>query len=414
VVELVPTTNISEKLYLCFLLKNQRFVNTEPNDIDNLINISIKPPQHYSPINFHLNPLIDKIQKKIFYKSGIDSVIIFIKPIAISEVDFTGYSTIPSSLFALYPVKNYNIIEMPKKEGFYGNILEGFTREKYSMSDFSSDIVSLKNNVNNIKLPSTSDNKNIPSDKPPGRGSRATAYTTYEDMTALDTEIIKAFENNLVTCTPVDDNDVSIVQDNTATYLMSSAKNNAIAQNVMKSTFLLTMTCLAISVTGSPFLFYYTVSKHITDGKVLTVSTIFVFCIFAILAISLISDALTIEDDEIHTGEAGGLLAILLFLSAFAVALSRALWSNTAPNFENIDSASDIKIIFSMFLTSFFDYKVIFIIIALMVACIIVMVPVIETGEYSDHMKTLIYGIGIPYSFIIITWGTILSQFGQF
>ena len=34
VVELIPTTNVSEKLYLCFLLKNTRYTYSEKNDVD--------------------------------------------------------------------------------------------------------------------------------------------------------------------------------------------------------------------------------------------------------------------------------------------------------------------------------------------------------------------------------------------
>ena len=81
IVELVPTVNTSEKLFLCFLLSNVRYVNREQNDVDKLISNSIKPPVHYETMNFNLQNLVEKDQKKIIYKSGIDTVVVFLSPI---------------------------------------------------------------------------------------------------------------------------------------------------------------------------------------------------------------------------------------------------------------------------------------------------------------------------------------------
>lgn len=126
VIELTPVTNNASKLYICFLLKNTRYTNTPPNEIDEIISNSIKPPTRYSTMNFTLNNLIEKNQKRILYKSGIDTVIIYTKPIPISEIDFSGYNEIPDYLFAKYPVGGkYKILPTNTLEGFSEIIREG-------------------------------------------------------------------------------------------------------------------------------------------------------------------------------------------------------------------------------------------------------------------------------------------------
>jgi hypothetical protein len=144
VIKLVPTVKTSETLYLCFLLTNTRYIYREPNDIDKLIKKSEKPPTHYDTMNFELQKLIDPKQKKIIYKSGIDTVVIFTSPIEINEVDFSGYDTIPETLFTVYPVnKEYKIILPSKLGGGDGNIREGLTVDDTGAID--SEIMNLFN-----------------------------------------------------------------------------------------------------------------------------------------------------------------------------------------------------------------------------------------------------------------------------
>ena len=123
VVELVPTTNPGDKLYLCFLLKCYRDYNAEENDIDIVIRNSFEKKM-YKHTDFNLQSLLVKNQKKIFYNNCVDSVIIFTKEINIKEYDFSNYSTIPSDLFSVYPNDDaYKIINA--QEGFE-NSKEGF------------------------------------------------------------------------------------------------------------------------------------------------------------------------------------------------------------------------------------------------------------------------------------------------
>jgi hypothetical protein len=119
VVELVPTTNPGDKLYLCFLLKCYRDDNVPLNYIDILIKNSFNETR-YKHNDFNLQSLVAKNQKKIFYKNNVDSVIVFTKEINIKEYDFSKYITIPSDLFALYPNEDeYKIINA--QEGFENN-----------------------------------------------------------------------------------------------------------------------------------------------------------------------------------------------------------------------------------------------------------------------------------------------------
>jgi hypothetical protein len=130
VVELVPTTNPGDKLYLCFLLKCYRDNSKPLNDIDKLIINSTKLNTSYKHDKFNLQNLIDINQKKIMYKNNLDTIIIFTKPINIKEYDFSQYNTITPDLFPLYPNDNYDIINPPTKEGFEiteKNIKEGMT-----------------------------------------------------------------------------------------------------------------------------------------------------------------------------------------------------------------------------------------------------------------------------------------------
>jgi hypothetical protein len=130
VVELVPTTNPGDKLYLCFLLKCYRDSIKPLNHIDNvIIKSTVLPsstvPTVYKHNDFNLQTYIDKNQKKIIYKNNVDTVVIFTNEINIKEYDFSKYNTIPMDLFALYPNDDYKIINPPKVSEGLENIKEG-------------------------------------------------------------------------------------------------------------------------------------------------------------------------------------------------------------------------------------------------------------------------------------------------
>jgi hypothetical protein len=116
VVEMIPTTNPGEKLYLCFLLKCYRDNKKPLNDIDNIILNSDKS-LHYKRNNFNLEPLIEKNQRKIMYKNNVDTIIIFTDKINIKEYDFSQYSSITPDMFSLFP-NNYKLIYRITQEGF--------------------------------------------------------------------------------------------------------------------------------------------------------------------------------------------------------------------------------------------------------------------------------------------------------
>jgi hypothetical protein len=128
VIELLPSTNTGDKLYLCFPLKCYRDAKKPANDIDNIIKKSDKTNKYYNGDSCNIQPLIDTNQKKIVYKSGIDIVVIFAKTIGIKETDFSKYITIPADLFALNPsvTGDYKIIPLNTQEGFQ----EGISKKK--------------------------------------------------------------------------------------------------------------------------------------------------------------------------------------------------------------------------------------------------------------------------------------------
>jgi hypothetical protein len=133
VIELTPTTNPGDILYLCFLLKCYRDSKKPRNDIDNLINKSDDRTKNYTSTTCNIQPFIDKNQKKIVYKNGINTIIIFTKPIDIKEHDFSTYSAIPVDLFPLFPSDDYIII-LPVKEGFQEGFKEGAARGKTAIT----------------------------------------------------------------------------------------------------------------------------------------------------------------------------------------------------------------------------------------------------------------------------------------
>lgn len=121
VVELTPITNTGDILYLCFLLKSYRDAKKPENNIDNIIKKSDNIVRKYKGDTCNIQPLIEKNQKKIVYKDGNNTVIIFPNTIGIKEYDFSKYNTVPNDLFKLTPSVpgDYNIIPpTATQEGF--------------------------------------------------------------------------------------------------------------------------------------------------------------------------------------------------------------------------------------------------------------------------------------------------------
>jgi hypothetical protein len=258
VIELVPTVNTSEKLYLCFLLSNTRYTNSEPNAVDDIINSSIKPPMHYTTMNFDFQKLIEPNQKKIIYKSGIDTVIIFLSPIKINEVNFSSYEAITDGLFSMYPVNNdYKIIVPPK--------IEGFTE-----------------------------------------GSGETTK-----VTTAQQEISNALDDKLLTCEPVDDNDQSLVNDNTVTYLADGSKDAV--SKAAAFAFGLSNTIIAIVFAGvlCPLFFKYGIARYIKEPTQLSLFAGFIFIILFVLSLILLLGGMKYDSTE---ALAGGYIFVVLLI----------------------------------------------------------------------------------------------------
>ena len=278
VIELRPTTNNSSKLYLCFLLSNTYFSNEPESEIDKIIATSNKPPIHYTTMNIDLNPRIEKKQRKIIYKSGIDTVIIFTNPIPVLEVDFSNYNTIPNSLFSLYPVDgNYNIIpeNATQIEGFIGEGNEEGIDEGYVAKNA---------------------NRNTPNDNA-----------------------------NLLDCQLVDIDDPTgkkTVGKETGVYLMDNAQKANLNQAMIGSAITVSAIAIISSFIMSPIIFSKLISNHITNSSNLTTATV-VLCIFLIvLAFTLLFNGMQYDTNEMWTGS---FLTLFLGLSAMSISFSRSI-----------------------------------------------------------------------------------------
>lgn len=373
VIELVPTVNTSEKLYLCFLLTNTRYTDREPNDIDKIIKTSIKPPMHYDTMNFNMQKLIEPQQKKIIYKSGIDTIVIFVSPISINEVDFSVYDQISEGLFAMYPVnKDYKIILPPKIED---TKTEGFTTEE---SD------------------------------------------------GINSEIIDLFNKNLITCTPVDDNDKSTVKGNTATYLIDGNRDAATAQTALGTAFFIILVAIGTSYLGGPLFYQYTIANFIKKEDSLSLFTIFITAMIFLLGINLLIGGQQYDSNEMWIGM---FIIIFLLLSSLSIALDRSANNASPPMASFSDTMSSIRTIIPDMLYNFwyikdttgkdvFDKKYVGIFSGIYVIMITILSsitgtldsnPSVKSNEkktkgYTAHLKNLIFSVGAIYGFIFLMW----------
>jgi len=368
VVELVPTVDTSEKLFLCFLLSNVRYVNREQNDVDKLISISIKPPIHYETMNFNLQNLIEKDQKKIVYKSGIDTVVVFLTPITINEIDFSGYNQITEGMFAIYPVNdNYKIILPSKKEGFQ----EGLTTEEV---------------------------------------------------------INSAFNRNLVTCTPVDDNDQSLVEDNTVTYLAEGGSSSS-PQVALGTSFIIILFAISASYIGGPLFFKYAIADYLAEETSLTLFTWFICFMAILLGIILLIMGNQYDSDEMWVG-----MFILMFtvLSMLSVALNRATHKPETDFSGLADTVSSFRTNFVKVFSKLwydnndnFDFYYFGGFFGVLIALIVILAPIAATLDkndkmnakeekkpgYIDHVRGLIMGIGLSYGIIAIIWILLIFKY---
>jgi hypothetical protein len=384
VIELVPVVNTSDKLYLCFLLSNTRYIDREPNGIDKLINTSIKPPIHYSTMNLNLQKLIEPKQKKIIYKSGIDTVVIYTLPIQINDVDFSGYDQISERHFAIYPVNNNYKIILPPKEGFTSSIQEGLAMD---------------------------------------------------DTGAIDAQIVNLFNKNMITCSPVDDNDNSTVKKNTATYLVDGTKDRMTAQTAFGTAFIILLVALGTSYFGAPLFYKYAISNLITVDTELTLFTIIITLMMFVLGIILLIGGNKFDSNEMWVGV---FIIIFIALSSMSVALSR--YSNTSGSTVELatfgNTMDAVKEIVPEFLKRFlykksdnsaFDNRVVWGSLAGYIVLLIILSIVTGTLEsyasvranekktkgYTAHLQSLIFSVGAIYGLIFLIWIVMAFKYSQ-
>ena len=297
VIELIPTTNSADKLFMVYLLKNTRKSADEYSDLDKLIQTSLKPPTHYKVMNFTLKDILEENHKRIVYKSGIDTVIINTNPIKIYEMDLTIYNTIPETLFSLYPVGSiYKIIKpLTKKEGFTDTI--------------EADTDAIEGGEFQI-----------------------------EGATTQGTE-------STMTCVPIDVGGEG--GEETATLMVNGTFNEIVGKTAIGAYIMLTISSLILAYFGSPWIFENIIYKKVSTNVGLTGATI----LFLIVAVSL-GLGLSIDGglkpspkyDQFWVG-----FGIILFtgLSFLTVALDR---SNKA-----INDSGRLKLDFTDFFANFID-----------------------------------------------------------
>jgi len=272
VIELIPTTNSADKLFMVYLLKNTRKANDDYSELDKLIQTSIKPPSHFDIMNFTLNDIIEETHKKIIYKSGIDTVIINTNPIQIYEMDLSVYSNIPTSLFSIYPINGiYKIIKPITKEGFT----------------------------------ETATGKN----KQYAKTSSQDSYTT--------------------TCVPIDVNGEETAE--TATFMIDGAFKNSVGQSAVSGSIILSLSTLSLAYFVSPWLFENCIAGYVSNTVGLTGATIWILTVSIIYGIWLLIDGMAFNYIEFWLGA-----SILLFIASSAITISLSRIDSSIPiDFKN-------------------------------------------------------------------------------
>ena len=263
VIELEPVTTNSNTLYLCFLLKNIRFSNDNPSPLDKIIQIANTPPANYTTMNFTYQSMFDNNQKKIIYSSGVDTVVIYTTPIPIQEIDFSVFSQIPTSLFAIYPTGSaYNILNNVETEGFQEG--KGRRRKKRHHKNTNA----------------------------PGKTAVAAALPPTNRPNKKSGKFFGI--DKIMTCSPIDINDPSKPPKgkNTATYLM----DNKAAQQEKHLGVVYAMTIFLIMLFGAyfggpPIYKLLIIDRNKTSNNLMLSTILFLFFVLLLGFILLLNGA---------------------------------------------------------------------------------------------------------------------------
>jgi len=290
VIELIPTTNSADKLFMVYLLKNTRKTQDEYSDLDKLIQTSLKPPTHYDVMNFTLKDILEENYKRIVYKSGIDTVIINTNPIKIYEMDLTIYNPIPETFFSLYPVGGtYKIIKPSvKTEGFTDTVIEGGT------------------------------------DAIEGGGIQIEGV----DGEGQGTE-------STMTCVPIDVGGEG--GEETAALLVTGTFNEIVGKTAIASFVMLTLSSLILAYFGSPWIFENLIYKKVSDGIGLTGATIFLLMVVVSLGLGLTIDGGLKPSPKYDQFWVGAGILLFTATSFMTVALDRSYKATQDPTRDTIN-----------------------------------------------------------------------------
>jgi hypothetical protein len=240
----------------------------------------------------------------------------------------------------------------------------------------------------------------------------------------MNSEIMDALNNNLLTCEPVDDNDQSMVNENTATYLVDGSKDILNTQSALGIAFIIILVAIVSSYLGAPLFYKYAISNFITKGTSLSLLTGFVGFMLFLLGIILLLGGNKYDSTEMLVGV---FMIIFLLLSSLAIALDRfskkqepamADFDDTMNN--ALDTIKDLIAnfwykkgepgVFDKKYVGIFSgiYLLVLIILSIATGTLDSYKDVVakekKTKGYIEHLQSLIFSIGAIYGLIFLIW----------
>ena len=367
---IIETVNGNQKTFICILLKHSYTVNS-PTVIDNLWNNTDD-----KSININLNTFFNDNKNAIYYKNGINTIIIPIKPFFIktnlkSNQPYTKCFILPN-YSNNYIITNLLFDELPKKT-----------------------VQTIQDNINSFIEGFTIDPNVI-----------ATDLT--ENGLYLDCAPTSQSTNTLPSITiPLDANG-NVNLSNSLLY--SSIMNALILFVIIVFVFL-----------SLPYFYKFAIVDVIAKIDVadkatrLTTVCCFIFIAILILAISLIIDGF--GHGNIYQSYAGIVFALILFIGTIRIYFLR---NNKDYNFQQIYNWNPIdlfiwsKEVYNYTLNNFnsigFNYILfnIIVILCFIIPALVVPKLFIPSTDTITHVIGVILGFGISYNFLLATFAFLI------
>jgi hypothetical protein len=404
---IIETSNGNQKTFLCFLLKHSYTV-TEPTIIDKLWSSE-------TPVLFDLEKELSKIEKDaIYYKNGINTIIVPLTPIYINSVLKTQLPYPKCFIFTNFS-NDYTIVKYKFEtitsqtiqtiQDSNASYIEGF--EKFKNDKFNEDINKFSDSVTKMFTPTT--NTTI--------SSKVIKKNTETDTLAFDPSIIATSlqEKGLyLDCAPTSQStktlpSITLPLDINGNVNLS---NSLLYSSIMNSLILfmiIIFVCLSL-----PNIYKFTIVDVINRINVpdkatrLTTVSYFIVLIIGIMMIALVVDGL--NNGNVYEAYGGLLIGIMLFSGLFRLYL---LKNSKDYSFQQVYnwSFSDFPVwlneIYYYFMDNSNTIGTIYLII-----CIIAIVPFlipslvipdtfIPSNDKFIHVLSVILGFAFSYNIIL-------------